>query len=112
MRLIGALASGEALTSNESNDGLRSLNDLIDSWSTESLLIPNKVREVFPLVPGQQSYSMGSGGNFNTSRPLKIENALIQFTSTTPVSELPMKLLNKDEYANIIQKSLASSFPT
>lgn len=111
LRLIGVLASGEAPSASEANDALSTLNDLLDCWSTESLLINTKVREVFPLVSGQQSYAMGTGGDFDTTRPQKIENAIIQLISNNPPIELPMKILNKDQYAGIILKALVSDFP-
>lgn len=111
LRVIGVLASGENPPSNEAIDGLTTLNQLIESWSNEQLLIPNKIREVFPLVAGQQSYTMGVGGNFNTARAQRIENAIIQLAATNPVVELPMKILNQDEYASIILKTLVSTFP-
>lgn len=111
LRILGVLASGESPSANEANDGLVSLNSLIDSWSNESLLITSRVREVFPLVPSQQTYTMGVGGNFNTSRPQAIENALIQLTSNNPVIEIPMGILNKDQYAGVTLKTLLSTYP-
>lgn len=111
LRLIGAVASGETPAAAEATDGLSALNLMIDSWSNESLLIPNKVREVFALTPSQQTYTMGTGGNFATSRPLRIEEALIQFSSVTPLLELPMKILNQEQYSGVLIKTLTSTFP-
>lgn len=111
LRILGVLASGETPSATEQSDALRSLNDLIDSWSNEQLLIPNKVREVFPLVAGQQTYTMGSGGNFNTTRAQRIENALIQLAQNSPVLEIPMAVLTKEQYQAIILKTLESTFP-
>lgn len=112
LRLIGALASGESMSANEATDSLNTLNDLIDSWSTQNLLIPNKVREVFPLVVSQQAYQMGVGApDFNTARPMRIENALIQLTANSPVLEIPMKILTKDQFAGIILKGILSTYP-
>lgn len=112
LRLVGVLASGETASAAEANDALAALNDLIDSWSTQNGLIPNKVREVFPLVVGQQTYQMGTGAaDFNTTRPIKIENALIQLTGNSPVLEIPMRNLTKDQYAGIILKTITSTFP-
>lgn len=111
LRTIGVLAAGETLGASEATDGLASLNRMIDSWSIEKLLIPNTVREVFPLVPGQKTYTMGVGGNFNTSRPTRIESVLIQLTSNSPMVEIPMHLLNDDQYAGILIKDLTSTFP-
>lgn len=111
LRLLGVLASGEAASSTEASDALNAMNDMIDTWSTENLLIPNKVRESFPLVANQQTYTMGSGANFNTTRPMKIENALLQISGSSPLLEIPMKVITKDEYAGIILKGTTSTYP-
>jgi hypothetical protein len=111
LRVIGVLASGETPTANEQNDALTAFNDLIDAWSTQQLLIPNKEREVFPLVASQQTYTMGTGGNFNTSRPQMIENALIQLAQNSPVLEIPMGVLTKEQYQAVILKTTTSTFP-
>lgn len=111
LRKLGAVASGEALSADEATDGLGTLNALIDSWSTESLLIPNKVREVFTLVAGQQTYTMGTGGDFNTSRPQLIENAEVQVPGGVTPVEIPIQILNKDQFAEIVQKATQGTYP-
>lgn len=111
LRLLGVLASGESPSASEATDGLSSLNDMLDSLSTERLMIPNTVREVFPLVGGQQSYTMGPAGNFNTTRPIRIESALIQVPNGASTLELPLKILTEDEYASLILKQLQSTYP-
>lgn len=111
LRVLGVLANGENPSANEQSDALTALNQLIDTWSTQQLLIPSKIREVFPLVAGQQTYTMGVGGTFNTTRAMKIENALIQLESNSPLIEIPMRILTKEEYASIILKTMESTFP-
>ena len=112
LRTLGVLASGEAPSAAESSDALLALNNMIDSWSTQSLLIPNQIREVFALVSGQQTYQMGVGASdFNTSRPMQIIRALIQLTNESPVVELPMEILTMEQYAGIILKGSTSVFP-
>lgn len=111
MLLIGAISSGESLSADEASDGLSSLNDLLDSWSTDGLLIPAMVREEFTLVPAQASYTIGAGGNFNTSNPQIIEEArLLDVSGSTPY-ELPLKIYNVQEYADLTQKTLTTSQP-
>jgi hypothetical protein len=112
MRLVGILGVGETPASNESTNALSSLNDMLDTWSNENLLIYDKVLEVFPLVGGQQSYTMGTGGNFNTARPLKIENAFLRTLSGSQTLDLPIEILNQDQWASISVKSLSSTLPT
>jgi hypothetical protein len=111
LRLIGALASGETPAAQEATDGLSALNRMIDSWSNESLTIYTKPREILTLVAGTASYTMGSGGMLNTTRPLKIENAELRLTDSSPVIERPIRIVNKDEFAGIISKALQSSIP-
>jgi hypothetical protein len=111
LRLIGVLASGETPEAQEATDGLSALNRLLDSWSTESLLIYTKPREVFTLVAGTSAYTMGSGGTFSTTRPLKIENAELRLTDTSPVVEKPIDIVTKDEFAALTSKTLSSSIP-
>lgn len=111
LRLLGVLASGESPSASEATDGLVSLNDLIDAWSTQSLLIPNIVADTLALVSGQQTYTMGAGGNFNVSRPMSIIRANIQLTNESPNVELPMQILTMEQYSGIILKSITSTFP-
>jgi hypothetical protein len=52
--------------------GLTKLNDMVDSWSNESLACYAVLEQSGTLVPGQSSYTIGPGGNFNMTRPLRI----------------------------------------
>lgn len=111
LRVLGVAAPGESIAAQEAVDGLAAINRMIASWSNERLFINAVVREVFPLVPGQAAYTMGVGGNFNTTRPQRIESALLQVTGTSPVIERTIDILNQDEYASIISKTLGSQIP-
>lgn len=111
MRVVGILAEGEVPGANQMNDAFALFNDFIDSLSTESLVIYSKIREPFNLVAGQQSYTFGIGGNFNSSRPQLIENAGIIAPGTNPATEVGMRIINKDEFAQIMLKSQQSTIP-
>lgn len=109
LRLLGALATGETLSASEATDGLAALNQLLDSWSTEEMIIPNIVREVFPLAANTQTYTMGPGGTFSTPRPIRIVNAELQILSASPVIEYPIRILTEAEYARIVLKGFQST---
>lgn len=111
LRKIGVLASGEAPSASESADGLIALNDMLDSWSTQGLLIPNKTIDTFAMVPSQQTYTMGVGGNFNVARPMVITRAGIQLASNAVAPEIPMTILTLEQWAGIILKTTQSDFP-
>lgn len=58
--LGGLIGSGETPSSTESTDALFALNDLIDIWQTEKLLLPVQQLIQFPLVSGQGVYWLGT----------------------------------------------------
>lgn len=112
LKLIGALAPGESLAANEATDGLATLNRMIGSWSNEKLTIFAKVREEFTLTANDGIYSMGSGADFNTTRPQFIENATIEDQSVSPTVEYPLRILrSQDEWAGVAIKDLTSTYP-
>lgn len=112
LKIIGAIAAGETPTSTEMSDGLRVLNRMIGQWSTQNLLIFTRVREEFTLTPSDGSYTIGSTGDFNTSRPMEIEAATLEDQSSSPTLELPVNILTLEQWAAIGQKDLQSTYPT
>lgn len=109
LRLIGAIATGETPSASELADGLVSLNDLLDSWSTNGLLIYQNKRESFPLIPGKQAYTIGLTGDLNTDRPVRIKKA---FTDQNGL-EIEMEILETiEEWAELKIKSFTSSLAT
>jgi hypothetical protein len=112
LRLIGALAPGEAMQSTEASEGLATLNRMIDSWSNENLLIYSKVREELTLTPSDGSYTMGSSGNLNTTRAIKIESATIENQSSSPMTETALRIIRTAaEWAGITSKESTSEIP-
>lgn len=78
LQKIGALVKGEAPAADEADDGLDSLNQLIESWANDSLLCYARTWESFSLSGGTASYTIGSGGTFNTTRPFDIVQAYVR----------------------------------
>lgn len=68
-RVIG---KDEVPAPDEAADALSDLNDLLDEWWNDKLAVFRINVEQFALVANQQTYTMGTGGNFNTTRPLKL----------------------------------------
>jgi len=108
MRLLNAISTGQSASAVEAQDGLSALNQMISSWSTEGLTIFREAREEFDLVASQQIYTIGIGGNFNTSRPISISNA--SFLSNG--AETPVDIIdNQNDWANVILKATESASP-
>lgn len=113
LRLIGVLAGNEVPSASEANTGLQYLNDMVDNWSTQQMLIYSKVNETFPLVANQQSYQMGTGApDFNTVRPQKIENAIWQQPQGSTNYNLEIDIINQDQWAALTVPTTQSNIPT
>jgi hypothetical protein len=66
LRFINAYAPGESLSAADSADGLATLNDLLDSWSTDQASVYASDEDVFTFTAGQYRYTIGnySAGTF------------------------------------------------
>lgn len=56
---IGALEAGETPTPEAAQDAFELMNDLVDQWSNENMMVFNVTEIIFPLVSGQVQYSLG-----------------------------------------------------
>lgn len=113
LRLIGALAAGEEIALDDAADALVTFQQMIDSWNADRLAIFTTGSQDFPLVAGQQEYTMGLGGDFNVPRPARIENmsAILMDNPDTPV-EIPMNLFTVEQWQQEVPvKNVQSNFP-
>lgn len=104
-RLLGVVRKGEALDADEANDGLISLNEMLDSWSNNSLLIYAKTLESFTFASSATSYLIGSGQTFNTIRPMKIIHASIRSNGV----DYDLEIVSDEEFESIPVKSTQGS---
>lgn len=72
LRKVEAVSAGEEPTADEYQDGLDVVNNMLRSWSTEQWGIHAVARESFTLTAAQAEYTYGSGGDFDSSRPMRI----------------------------------------
>lgn len=106
MRLARVLGKGETPDEDESADGLTALNAMLDSWSIERLFVYYMVEESLTLVANQATYTMGSGGNLNTTRPTRIDDSCFIRDSGF---DYPLTLIDDGQYSSICAKSTATS---
>jgi len=110
MRLAGVIGKGETPDSDESTDGLTALNAMLDSWSIERLFVYQIVEEVLTLTPAQATYTMGVGGDLNTTRPTRIEDQC--FTRYGSDIDVPLRVIDSQAYQGIVAKTIQSNVPT
>ena len=78
---IGALEAGEVPTSDAAQDAFDMLNDLIDQWSNEDMMVYYKTEIVFPLTSGQTQYTIGPGGQIGANFVGSIAGNVLTVTS-------------------------------
>jgi hypothetical protein len=105
MKKAGVFTKGETADSDEAADALSSLNNMLASWSNESLIAYSRVRESFSLVGGTASYTIGTGQTFNTARPIDIINAYITSGS---IDYPPLSIIPDEAYDDIPLKTVQS----
>ena len=107
LRSINALGETETASPAASLLGFESLNELLGQWSNEKLMAYEVITEAFPFVAAQYSYTIGVGGNFNTTRPMSISKAYVRFNTV----DYPVGIVTLDEYNDIALKTSAGQIP-
>lgn len=112
LRLANVLADSELPNDDIANQGLAVLNDMLDAWNAERLAVFTMRADDFPLVAGQQAYTLGTTGNFNITRPARIErmSVVLLANPANPV-EVPITMYTFENWQNVAVKVAASSFP-
>lgn len=110
---IRVFGPSEVPSAEDMQTGLDNLNDMLDSFSIEGLTVNALTDETFNLIVGQYLYTMGSGGNFDTTWPNVVSDAtFLRDTSQTPAIDYPLNQLSKEDYAAIEMKVPPNSIPT
>lgn len=107
-RAIGYLGRTQVLTAADANDGLTCFNRMLDSWSLESLMSYVTIQGSFPLVINKQTYTVGTGGDINATRPLDIITAFLRDVNNI---DYGMDVVPRDKWDRIGQKNITSQIP-
>lgn len=102
MRESGILTLQETPSNDEAVAGLSRLNRLVRNWSNTGNLAFERVTESFPLSNQVISYTIGSGGDFDTARPQKIVQAHVQQGSV----DYALNIVSDKVYQSVIYKTI------
>lgn len=64
---IGALEAGETPAPSDAQDAFDMLNDMLDQWSNEQMMVFYKTEIVYTLTAGQTQYTIGPGGQIGAT---------------------------------------------
>lgn len=107
LRSIGRVGRGKPMSAAAAADGLEILNQMLSFWSTESLMVPARVTEVFTYPSVKNTYTIGVGGDLDTVAPTQIITAFHRDNGT----DFPMKSMSLNRF-NAIRVKAVGTYPT
>lgn len=110
MRLIQVIGVDVNHTSQEAADGLYALNSMLDAWSIERLMIYQVQQTTHSWAADQTSRTIGSGGNFSVTRPIRIESKGNFFRDSSS-NDYQLTTLPRENYEHIVTKGAKSTLP-
>ena len=103
LRLINVVQANETPTAEDMDVSLKAFNAMLDSWSTERLSIFSMNPYYFAFVPGQKTYTLGPGGDWDITRPMEIISGYVRYNSSEDLAPA--------QNIDIPVKNTASTFP-
>ena len=110
LRLIGQLAEAEEPSAATAQDALDSMNQMIDSWSTERLAVYSTQDQVFSWSPNFATRTLGPTGDFVGNRPILVDDSTYFLDPSSGIS-FGIKLINQQQYDGIAVKTVTSTYP-
>ena len=107
LRRLRVIQAGEEPSAAELADALEYLNDLLGTLSLDNLFVPQTTNETLALTPGKQTYTIGTGGDFDTSRPVSIVKA---YTTVNDI-DYPCEVIPRNKWLGITTKATDASYP-
>jgi hypothetical protein len=80
---IGALEAGETPAPADAQDAFDMLNDMLDQWSNESMMVFYKTEIIFTLTAGQTQYTIGPGGQIGGTLTASISGTTLTVTDVS-----------------------------
>ena len=80
---IGALEAGETPAPADAQDAFDMLNDMLDQWSNEQMMVFYKTEIIFTLTQGQTQYTIGPGGQIGGTLTGSISGTTLTVTDVS-----------------------------
>ncbi len=112
LKLCGVGGVGVDPSAEDTNDAFTLLNMMLAEWQVKRWLIWSLVDTAIPAT-GAESYTVGTGGDFNIVRPDRLEAAFFRMNVESPEGQVdyPVAMIwAREDYNRIMLKNL-STFP-
>lgn len=106
----GVIGQGQTASAEDTNNAFRRLNMMLSQWQRKRWLVYHLI-DVSLTSTGAQSYTIGTGGNFNTPRPDRLEAAFFRQIAGSGVQQIdyPLDLIqSREDYNNIALKTMGT----
>jgi hypothetical protein len=109
LKKAGILGVGKTALAEDMTDGFNDLNDMLAQWQRKRWLVWHLV-DYSVVSTGSQSYTVGIGGDFNVTRPDKLEAAYLrQIQSIGNQVDYILEIIEaREDYSAIPLKSLVA----
>lgn len=107
LRQANILGEGQVPSGDQSNDALVTLNDMLDAWNTDSLVLYQTTNDQVTTVANKSVYTVGTGGDWNVDRPGQINSAYVDYQGVS----FQVFEINQDEYNLLSLKTMTQVFP-
>ena len=74
-RALGVLRPGHTPSEEAVDEALRLLNDILDSWQLERLMVYAITGTAYPIPASGGSFTMGPAGTLSATAPVRVESA-------------------------------------
>ena len=99
LRLAQVISQGDDPSgTDQETDALTTLNSLLASLSAERLMVPYLVTDTLTLTIGDGEYTFGTGGDINSARPNRIEEAYVRDAQG---NDFPVDIVHVSKYNDI-----------
>lgn len=110
LRLIGQLAEGESPSAATTQDALAAMNQMIDAWNIERLMVFSTQDQVFTWPQGVATRTLGPTGDFVGERPVALDDSTYFRDPSSGVS-YAVKFINQQQYNGLALKTVTSTYP-
>lgn len=107
-RHLGYAFQGSTIPPDLEDDAKYALNGMIESWNLNRWLIPWQEIETYTLTANQTSFTIGSGGDFDGPRPLRIEQANVIINTYSPVLRKPVDIIDFRQWSAVGVQEVAA----
>ena len=108
LEMTGIKSGMMNLSGSDATAARKRINGILSRWNVDQQH-SYAVGEInFPLVAAQQQYTIGSGGDFNTTRPIKIQDAFVRDSANV---DYPVAIIGVEDWNSIAVKNITSDYP-